>query len=149
VPVSWFLASLHLLALGLGLGAVWVRARSLRAVPDGHATRRVLAADNVWGVAAALWIVTGVMRAFGGYEKGTAYYLHSHAFVTKMTLFVAVLALELWPMFVLIRWRVALRRGTPLQIRHAQALARISTVQAVLVVGMVFFATAMARGLWY
>jgi putative membrane protein len=149
MPVSWLLASLHLLALGLGLGAVWVRSRSLLAVPDEPATRRALAADNVWGIAALLWIVTGVMRAFGGYEKGTEYYLQSHAFMAKMTLFLAVLVLELWPMVVLIGWRLAFRRGVELRTRHARALARISAVQAVLIVGMVFLATAMARGLWF
>jgi putative membrane protein len=149
VPISWILASFHLLALGLGLGGVWVRGRSLLQAPDDRAIRRALAADNVWGIAAALWIVTGVMRAFGGYEKGAAYYLHSHAFLAKMTLFLGVLALELWPMIVLIGWRMALRRGAPVQTRHARALARISFVETVLVVGMVFFATAMARGLWF
>jgi putative membrane protein len=66
-----------------------------------------------------------------------------------MTLFLIVLALELWPMTVLIRWRLALRRGTPVQARHARALAYISATQALLVVAMVFLATAMARGLWY
>jgi putative membrane protein len=52
-------------------------------------------------------------------------------------------------MFVLIGWRIALRRGVGPQIRSARALARISALQAVLIVGMVFLATAMARGLWY
>jgi putative membrane protein len=148
VPVNWLLASLHLLALGLGLGGVWVRGRSLLMAPAEGAIRRALAADNVWGIAALLWIVTGLMRAFGGYEKGAVYYLHSHAFLAKMTLFLIVLLLELWPMIVLIGWRVSLKRGRPVNTQHARALARISAGQAVLVVGMVFLATAMARGLW-
>jgi putative membrane protein len=53
--------------------------------------RRVLLADNIWGVSALILLVTGGMRAFGGYEKGTDYYLHQPLFHLKMTLFVLIL----------------------------------------------------------
>ena len=35
----------------------------------------------------------------------------NHLFVLKMGLFAAVIALEIWPMLLLMRWRGALRRG--------------------------------------
>ena len=41
----------------------------------------------MWGVAALLWLVTGLLRAFGGLEKGTQFYLTSNLFWVKMTLF--------------------------------------------------------------
>ena len=142
----WIVASLHLVALGLGLGAVWARGRALRATLDAPGLRRVFAADTLWGVAAVLWIVTGVLRAFAGLEKGTAYYLHSPVFWIKMGLFAVILVLEIWPMVILIRWRIGLARGTSLDLGSAPALARISEIEALLVVAMVFAATAMARG---
>jgi putative membrane protein len=37
----------------------------------------VFTADSFWGIAALLWIVTGLWRAFGGLEKGSDYYLHT------------------------------------------------------------------------
>ena len=142
----WLFAAGHLLALGIGLGAVWVRGRALRAELDGAGLRRVFYADSWWGVAAVLWIGTGLVRAFGGLEKGRAYYLHNHLFWAKMTLLGLILALEIGPMVALVRWRAQLARGELPDTRGAERFARISFLQAGLVVLMVLAATAMARG---
>jgi putative membrane protein len=144
---SWLVASVHLLALGIGLGAVWARGRALRGPLDAEGLRRVFLADTFWGVAAVLWIATGLWRAFGGLEKGTDYYLGSPAFHTKMGLLGLILALEVWPMVTLVRWRIAQGRGQTPDTSRAPTFARISFVQTALVVGMVLAATAMARGL--
>jgi putative membrane protein len=149
MTLRWLLASLHLLALPLGLGAVWARQRALRAALDAEGLRRVFLADTLWGVAALLWIGTGLLRAFGGLEKGASYYLHDHVFYAKMGLLALILLLEIWPMSTLIRWRIALRHGASIDTTPALALARISQVQAGLVVLMVFAATALARGLFF
>lgn len=146
--LRWLLAAVHLLALGIGLGAVWVRARSLASGPaERSALARALAADSAWGIAALLWITTGLWRLLAGTEKPTAYYLSSHTFWTKMGLLAAILALEVRPMVTLIRWRIQLGRGETPDVTSAPALSRISYVQAVLVVLMVLAATAMARGI--
>ena len=72
------LAILHLVALGIGLGAVWARARALGERPlDRHSARRAFAADAWWGIAAVLWISTGLWRWLAGTEKATEYYLSS------------------------------------------------------------------------
>lgn len=73
--LRWMVAALHLLALGVGLGAVWARGRALHGVLDAQGLQRVFYADNLWGIAAALWITTGLARAFAGLEKGSDYYL--------------------------------------------------------------------------
>lgn len=149
MTIRWILAALHLLALGIGLGAVWMRARAFRSPLEPRDLRRLFAADSFWGLAALLWISTGLARAFGGMEKGTAYYLGSDAFLTKMALLGVILLLELWPMAALIRWRIRSGRGERPDTGRALVFARISEVQAVLVIGMVLAATAMARGLWH
>jgi putative membrane protein len=147
--LSWIVATLHLLALGVGLGAVWLRAVSLRRGARGMDLARVFAADSAWGLAALLWITTGLARAFAGLEKGTGFYLSQPAFHAKMGLLLFVLILEVWPMVTLIRWRVRWKRGEPIDVARAPALATISFVQAALIVLMVFAATALARGLWF
>ncbi|HSJ13023.1 MAG TPA: DUF2214 family protein [Longimicrobiales bacterium] len=143
--LRWILAALHLLALGIGFGAVVARAGALR----GDLARdlgRVFRADNAWAAAAALWIATGLLRAFAGFEKGTAYYVGNVWFWHKMALLGIVLALEVVPLVTLIRWRLAARRGLAIDLGRARLLARISIAQAVLVVAMVFLASGMARG---
>ena len=144
--IRWLFAALHLLALGIGLGAVWARARALLGPLDATGLRRAFYADTWWGIAAALWIATGLMRAFGGLEKGAAYYLHNHVFWAKMGLLGAILVLEVWPMLTLIRWRVLTARGGQPVTSSAPRLAAISYLQAALVALMLLAATAMARG---
>ncbi|PYO40733.1 MAG: DUF2214 domain-containing protein [Gemmatimonadetes bacterium] len=144
--IRWLLAAFHLLALGVGLGAVWARGRALRGSLDAPGLRRAFYADSWWGVAALVWISTGMIRAFGGYEKGSFYYLHNHFFWAKMVLLGVILALEIGPMITLIRWRSRVARGELPDTRAASGMAVVSFVQAGLVVLMVLAATGMARG---
>jgi putative membrane protein len=148
MTIRWILSAFHLLALGIGLGSVWARARALRAPLDSPgAFKRVFYADSLWGVAAIIWITTGVARAFGGFEKGSSYYMRNGFFLAKMAMLITILCLEVWPMVTLIRWRLAVRRGERVRTDRASSMAWISMVEAVLVILMVFAATAMARGL--
>ena len=148
VLLRWILAAVHLLGFGIGLGAVWARARSIASHPlDQAALRRTFAADSWWGVSALVLIGSGLWRLFGSTEKPTAYYLSDHAFYAKMALLVGILLLELWPMITLIRWRVQVAKGAQPDPAPAVAIARISHLQALLLIGMVLAATAMARGL--
>jgi putative membrane protein len=145
-PFAWWLASAHLLGLGIGLGAVWARARALRDVPGRDALRAVFAADTWWAVAAGVWIATGLARLLLGTEKPTAYYLQNHFFWTKLALLVLVLALEVSPMVGLIGWRRVVARGDVPDTSKAARYAVTSDLQAWLVVLMVLAATGMARG---
>ncbi len=153
------LAWLHLIALGMGLWAVFARGQALREaareLPGMDALRRAFAADAHWGIAALLWLGTGLWRYLGSTEKTTAYYNSNHIFLTKMTLFVAIVALEVWPMVTLIRWRKALGRvgaqqalasHTPIDAAAARRMATISYIEGAIVAVMVFTAVAMARG---
>jgi putative membrane protein len=109
--LSAVVSSLHVLALAIGLPSVWWRGRALKGRLGAEGLRQLFVADSLWGIAALLWIVTGLLRAFGGLEKGTEFYLHSPLFWVKMALFACVLTLEIWPMLTFIRWRGQLRRG--------------------------------------
>jgi len=139
-------SSLHVLALALGLPAVTLRGRALRGPLDDAGLRRLFVADTIWGVAAALWLTTGLLRAFGGLEKGSAFYLGSALFWTKMALFVLVVLLEIYPMVTFFRWRIALRQGHRPDTTNARVLYIVNHVQMVVVVAMVFVASLMARG---
>jgi putative membrane protein len=152
------LAWLHLIALGIALWAVLARGQALKQaaaeLARTDALRRAFLADAHWGVAAGLWLATGLWRYLGSTEKSTSYYNANHIFLTKMTLFVVVVALEVWPMITLIRWRAALGRaraeGSPgaavVDPGVARRMATISYIEAAIVVIMVFTAVAMARG---
>jgi putative membrane protein len=145
--IRWIFAAVHLIGLGIGLGAVWTRGQALRGPLDPHGLARVFRADGWWGGAAFIWLSTGLVRLLSSMEKGPTYYLHNSFFHTKLTLFVLILLLEMMPMVTLIRWRKAVRQGQTPDTSRARAMSRISTVQAILVLLIVFVAAGMARGL--
>jgi putative membrane protein len=148
VTIRLLLAWLHLLALAVGVGGVWARGRalrdSLRDPEDPRAIRRAFVGDAWWGVAAVLWLVTGLWRLFGSTEKSTSYYVGNHVFLLKMALFLVVAGLEVWPMMTLMRWRTGRAAPNP---RDAGRIEIISYVECVLVIGIVLAAVSMARGL--
>jgi putative membrane protein len=145
------LAAIHLLALGLGLGAVVARGTALRESPSNAALRRAFRSDSVWGLSALLWIGTGLWRLLTGMEKPTAFYLKNPVFHAKMGLFLVVLLLELWPMITLMRWRRSFSAGESaerlmMSSGAGRRIATLSHIEALVVVLMVFVASALARG---
>lgn len=144
------LSTFHLLALAIGLPAVVARARALqRLTKDPAAVEAVFFADNLWGIAALLWLGTGLARAFGPFEKGSGYYLNSGAFLVKMALYAVLFLLELWPMVVFVKWRIRQARGLPLDTSRAGLFAKVTAVEAVLTLAMPFVASMMARGIGF
>ncbi len=151
--LSSLIASLHFLALGIGLGSVFMRGRYFKALAENPNSeldlKRLIIADNFWGVGALLWILTGAGRAFGGLEKGTEWYLHNPLFHLKMTLFILVFVLEMMPMVALIKARVRTGKGKPhgMTAEKLKLYRRLNHFEAMLVFIIIFVASAMARGL--
>jgi uncharacterized membrane protein len=147
VDTRLLLASLHLLALAVGVGGVWSRARalrhSLRDPEDQGALRRAYVGDLWWVVALGVWILTGLWRLLGGTEKRFTWYFGNHDFLLKMALVLAIVALEVWPRKKLTGWRGKKTVPNP---RDAGRIEAISYVQCALVVATVFAAAGMARG---
>jgi putative membrane protein len=144
--IRWSLAALHLLALGIGLGAIYARAHALRRLARGGPLRPVFTADNWWIVALSLWLATGLARLLAGTEKPAAVYFHHPLFWTKMALAAALYVIEVWPMTILIQWGIWIGRGRRIHTTAAAALAATSYVQAGLLILILLAATALARG---
>jgi putative membrane protein len=144
--ISAVVSALHVLAVGLGLPAVYLRGRALKAPLDDAGFARLFAADTVWGLAAMLFLATGPLRAFAGLEKGTQFYVTSALFWAKLALFALVFVLEIGPMLTFMRWRRQLRGGGRPDTSTARTLYIVTHVEMALVVMIVFVAAFMARG---
>src|SRR5581483_12243589 len=72
--------------------------------------RRLQVTDLVLGIAAGLLLVIGLLRVFF-FEKGPAYYWHSHAFLTKFSLFIIIGQLSIIPTMGFLSWRGAITAG--------------------------------------
>jgi putative membrane protein len=145
--IRWLFAAVHLLGLGIGLGAVYARAVALRGTLDRDGLRRVFLADTWWGIAALVWISTGLVRVLAGLEKAPSYYVQNHFFWTKMVLLLLVIALEFPVARTLVKWRSVSRKGGQPDTGLAHRFATTSRVQLWLTLGMVLLATSMARGM--
>ena len=67
--VAALLSGVHMLTLALGLWGITERGRALARPLDDAGWKRLLSADNAWGLAALLWITSGLARVFiGGKE---------------------------------------------------------------------------------
>lgn len=144
-----FIAAVHLIAMSLAMYGVLARGTALRETPTSNSLPRAFRADAFWGIAALVLIVTGLYRLLGPLDKGAAYYMKNGLFHAKLTCIVLIIALEISPMLTLIRARAAFRGGsspeTLLPAPAARKIAMISHVQAVLLVVIVFLASAFAR----
>jgi putative membrane protein len=145
--VAALLSAMHMLTLALGLGAIFARGRALARPLDDSGWSRLLAADNAWGVAAALWIASGIARVFlGGKEAG--FYWRNGFFWIKLALFGFVFVLELTPMMTFIRVRSARRNATALPRFPVDTYRRSNDSELGLGVAIVLVAAFMARGAW-
>jgi putative membrane protein len=145
--VAALLSAIHLLTLALGAGALFARGRTLFRPLDEAGWNRLLAADSAWGVAALLWIASGLARVFFG-GKEPSFYWRNGFFWVKLALFGMVFALELRPMTTFIRVRSARSKGMPVPRFPIDAYRRINAIELALVVAIVFVAAFMARGAW-
>ena len=138
VPIRLALAWFHLLALGVGPGAADALARCTMpcAKPARTTIKRALMTHG-----------GNRGRRVVGDRRLVIYRRHREEHRVskcgKMGRFIAILALEAWPMMTLIRWRMGKREPNT---RDAGRIEAINYVECALVVGMVFAAWSMARG---
>jgi putative membrane protein len=111
--------------------------------------RRLLVTDMVYGIAAGALLVVGLLRVFF-FEKGADYYFHSHAFLTKLSLFVVVGLLSIIPTMEFLSWRGAVK-ASQVPATDTRKLRRVTAVihaELAAIVIILFCAAIMARGGW-
>jgi putative membrane protein len=111
--------------------------------------RRILMTDMVYGIAASALVVIGLLRVFF-FEKGAAYYFHSHAFLLKLSLFVVVGLLSIIPTMEFLSWRGALKAGQ-VPVMEPKKRGRVNAVihaELAAIVIILLCAAIMARGGW-
>ena len=145
--ISALLSAIHVLALAVGLGSLGMRGFALAGRLDEPTWDQLLGADTAWGVAAGLWIASGLARVFRG-GKTPGFYWHNGLFWTKLGLFALVFAIELRPMITFIRVRAARRNRAAVPAFSVDGYRTINSVEIALVVAIVFVAAFMARGAW-
>ena len=99
-------AFLHHLAAFALVAALAVEFVLLRGQLTAARARQVLSADRIYGISAGLVLIIGFARVFY-FEKGAHYYFHSIPFIAKLSLFILVGLLSIYPTMQFLSWRAA------------------------------------------
>ncbi|MEO5737888.1 MAG: DUF2214 family protein [Variovorax sp.] len=141
------LAYLHLLAIltmvvFISSEAALCRVEWLNAA----VVERLARIDMVYGIAAVTVLATGVARTWWG-VKGTAWYWTNPLLHVKLTLFIVIGVISIFPTLTYFRWRKALRAGGSLPAEaDIRKTRKLVMVQAHRVVVIPLVAVFLARG---
>ena len=142
-------AFLHHVAAFTLVGALAAEFVLIRGELTLATARKLPIVDMVLGIAAGVLLVVGLSRVFW-FEKGAAYYFHSHAFLTKLSLFIVIGLLSIIPTVEFLSWRKAVQQGQVPEV----AAHKLRTVRMIIhaelaaVVIILLCAAIMARGGW-
>lgn len=107
---------------------------------------RLARVDMVYGIAAIAVLATGVARTWWGI-KGTAWYWTNPLLHVKLTLFIIVGIISIFPTLTYFRWRKALRAdGTLPSETDIRKTRKLVMIQAHLIALIPLVAVFLARG---
>ena len=147
--MSTLFAFLHHLCAFTLVSTVAIEFALIRGELTLSSARRLQVTDLVFGVAAGALLVIGLLRVFF-FEKGAAYYFHSHAFLAKLALFVVVGLLSIIPTMEFLSWRRAVNAGQApaIDTKKMKRVAAVIHGELFAIVIILLCAAIMARSGW-
>ena len=144
------LAFLHHTAAFLIVAALTVELIMMKGELNVTSARTLLRLDAVYGMSAAILLAVGMLRVFLT-EKGAAYYFHSGTFLAKLTLFIVIGLLSIYPTMQFLGWRKALKaqQAPVIDASTRRNIRLVLHIELTLLFVMVFLAVLMARGIGY
>jgi len=141
------LAYLHLLAILTMVVFVSSEAALCRVQwLNAAVVERLAKVDRVYGIAAIMVLATGVARTVWG-VKGTSWYWTNPLLHVKLTLFIVVGVISIFPTLTYLRWRKTLRATGNLPAEaEIQKTRKLVMVQAHLIALIPLVAVFLARG---
>jgi len=141
-------AYLHYLGFMIAFGALVIEHLTLKKDLSLAEAWRVVIADGTYGLSATTILVTGILRVIY-FGKGTDYYLSSPVFYTKISIFIVISLLSLYPTFTFLTWIKDLRnKQTPkLELPQVQRLTWLIRGELAGFIIIPLFAAILARGI--
>ncbi len=100
-----FIPYLHYIGIMILMGALLAEYFMVKQDISAAQIKSLTKIDLVYGIAAALVLVSGLLRWFIVDAKGAAYFNINHMFHIKLTLFVVIVVLSVFPTRAFIKWR--------------------------------------------
>jgi len=144
---SAFFAFLHFLAVFGVVATVFLEWQTMTPAPSHAEARRIQRCDRWYGMFAMLLVAVGLLRVYF-FEKGKAFYFGNPIFNAKMTLFILVGLVSIYPTIRFIKWRAQMRQGAA-PVVSAEEYRRIMMslrAELLLLLATALCASLMARG---
>lgn len=147
--MSVLFAFLHHLAAFTLVSALAIEFVLIRQELTLASARRLQVTDAVFGAAAGILLVVGLLRVFY-FEKGAEYYWTSHAFLTKFGVFILVGLLSIVPTVEFLSWRKAVKAGKVPQVSEKKlgTVRRLIHIELAGIVVILLAAAIMTKGGW-
>lgn len=112
---------------------------------DSHTAKRLASVDAIVGISAAIVLLTGLLKVFM-VGKPAAYYMHTWIFHVKLTVFVVVALLSIFPTIKFIQ-----NRNTPegSNATYPAVIKHILRLEMALFLLLPLLGVLMARGYGY
>jgi putative membrane protein len=148
--MSAFFAFLHHVAAFTLFATLVVELILLKDELSVPRVRKIQRVDLVFGIAAGVVLVIGLLRVFY-FEKGASYYFHDIPFIVKLSLFAVVGVVSIYPTLQFLSWRGSLKEGRAPIVAPATLRRLRMAVHAELtgIVIIILCAALMARGVGY
>ena len=142
-PVNFVVINyLHFLGFGLLLAALVLELGLLRPKVSGRVARQLALADGMYGISALTVLITGLLKVFI-FAKPAAYYGHNFLFHIKVTLFLVVAIMSIYPTLQFLRHRKAKPEA---EVSFPPLVGTLVRVELALLVVIPLLAVMMAHG---
>ncbi len=148
IPKSALVAYVHYLSFMLCFAALALERILLKPSPDRNEAITIVAIDVIYGLAGLALLGSGILRVLY-FGQGSDFYTNNPLFWIKISIFIVVGLLSLYPTITYILWIIPIRNGELPKVT-SNLVARLRLILNIELVGFAlvpFFATLMARGI--
>ena len=148
VSASAVVAYVHYLGIIICFGALMFERIILKINLSKNETISIIIADVVYGIAGLAILITGILRV-KYYGQGGEFYTGNPIFWVKVSLYIVIGLISLYPTTTYILWAIPLSRNN-LPVISENLVKRFRLIITTELVGFVvipFFATLMSRGI--
>jgi putative membrane protein len=140
-------AYLHFIGIMVLMGSLISEHLMLKPKMTADQIRTLAITDLIYGLSAIIVLGTGLLRWFL-FGKGSEFYLSNPIFHTKLTLFVILGVLSIFPTLKILKWRKQVNSGqeTDVNEHSVKKLLMLVRIELLIVVVIPLLAVMIARG---
>ena len=120
---------LHYIGIMAMMGALITEHVILKPGINNKQIKALASVDLIYGISAALVLITGLLRWFMVDPKGAAFFNTNPLFHIKVTLFVVIAVLSIFPTLKFLKWRKQVNNGETVVIGDKEAKKQLMFIR--------------------